>query len=421
MAEGFKHCGAAVFCGGQSRRMGADKALYLMNKAGQAHLAALAGELAEHFGEVVLVTNDRRRLSAYADLQPIAQAEDIQPGAGPVGAILTALAHMPGRPVFVLACDMPFIDWNIAGRLKNLLKAGAQAALPRHGGFLEPLHAFYAPAAAPVLARGLADGRSSVRENLGRMATVFFDCPAETGAGLFPNLNTARETQEAGFKLLGLAVRAARPAVGGEAVEGELLDEILFELAVNGETVLSQPALPRDLDDLARGLMLARGLIDGPDDLESLLVSADRRRVEAVVKPASERRPLGRPRAEAAWTPGEAAALFKEFEGQASPWPVARASFASLGSEAIFFEDFTPLAALDRVLGRLLVSRESPGRGLILTSGRADGETVARVLRAGVGGLVSRLAPTASGVDLARAAGLFLAAPGAGQAGLLIW
>jgi molybdopterin-guanine dinucleotide biosynthesis protein A/formate dehydrogenase assembly factor FdhD len=425
--------------------MGADKALYLMNNSGQGHLSALAGELAGRFGEVILVADDRRKLAAYADLRSFTQVEDLRPGAGPVGAILTALVYMPERPVFVLACDMPVIDWDIAGRLKDLMDAaGAQAALPRHGGRLEPLHAFYGPGAAEVFARGLDEGRSSVRENLGRMKTVFLDCPdpvepdqAETGTplGFFSNLNTAREARRAGFNLLGLAVREARP--GGRAepaglIEGEVLDEIIFELSVNGETILSQAALPWRLDDLARGLMLTRGLIDCADDLDFLLVSADRRRVEAGLKPTSGQRPSEPPRAGSrpVWTPGELSAMFEEFEGRSGLWPsigalnrggLDRACFTFPGEveEAMIFEDLTPLAALDRVLGHLLISRQAPGLGFILTSGRAGGEAVGRVLRGGAGGLIARLGPTATAVDLAREDGLFLAAPG--PAGLMVY
>jgi molybdopterin-guanine dinucleotide biosynthesis protein A len=111
---------------------------------------------------------------------------------------------MPERQVFVMACDMPVIDWEVIGRLKDLMDAAqAQAALPRHDGRLEPLYAFYGPGAATIMARGLDEGRSSVRENLDRLATVFLDCQVEAGspAGLFANLNTADEARRAGFSL----------------------------------------------------------------------------------------------------------------------------------------------------------------------------------------------------------------------------
>ena|GEM_PF-226765 len=416
----FEKCGAAVFCGGRSRRMGADKALYLVDGAGRGLLSALAGELAERFGEVLLVTDDRRKLASLAELRPFSLAEDLRPGAGPVGAILTALAHMPGRPVFVLACDMPVIDWEVLERLKDLMEAaGAQAALPRLGGRPEPLHAFYAPGAAPVFARGLDEGRSAVRQSLDQMKTVYWDCQsASRPLGLFANLNTLADARRAGFTLMGLTSRAAgqdEPGGAGRGAEREVLSETLFELAVNGELILTQAALPTNLDDLARGLMLARGLISGAEDLASLLVSEDRRRVEAELKPVPQReaRPLENLRPPPPWAPGEQAALFAEFESWPSPWRAAgavdRAAFVAFGAGVHhIFEDLNPLAALDKALGRLLL--ENPGRSLVMTSGRAERETVERVLRAGAESLLTRLPPTAAAIDLARAAGLFLAA-----------
>ncbi|MCL2029878.1 MAG: molybdenum cofactor guanylyltransferase [Deltaproteobacteria bacterium] len=400
--------------------MGADKALYLVDQAGRGLLSALGEELAGRFGEVVLVTDDRRKLASLAELQPFTLLDDQRPGAGPVGAILTALTYLPKRPVFVLACDMPVIDWEALERLKELMEsAGAQAALPRRYGRLEPLHAFYGPGAAEVFAKGLAEGRFAVRRNLDRMTTVYLDCRAASPAlAPFSNLNTLSEARRAGFGLLGLTSRDVGP---GEPVE--VLAETPFELVVDGRIIQTQAALPSNLDDLARGLMLARGLISGAEDLASLLVSADRRRVEAELKPASERRL--RLQEGFHWPPGELAALFREFEGRPSPWRAGgaedRASFAFPGQKEIgpIFEDLTPLAALDKALGRLLLSREKGC--LILTSGRAGRETVERVLRAGARGLMTSLRPTAAAIDLARAAALFLAVPDSDRSGLVVY
>jgi formate dehydrogenase accessory protein FdhD len=432
LAGGLKDCGAAVFCGGRDRRLlGADRALYLIDQTGRGLLSALAGELAERFGEVVLVTDDRRKLTSFAELRTFTVVEDLRPGTGPVGAILTALTHLPGRPVFVLACDMPVIEWVVIERLRHLMEtAGAQAALPRHEGRLEPLHAFYSPGAIPVFAQGLDEGHSSIRGNLNRMTAVFWDCPNPGPAsrptlGLFPNLNTLDEARRAGFSLLG---QTNRPALtSGSDGPIDVLAETVFELAVDGETIVTQVALPTNLDDLARGLLLAKGLIDGADDLASLLVSADRRRVEAELKSIRHKRPKVRKKSRPVWVSCEVAAMFEKFESQTSPWQAAgavdRASFAVAGAKegGQIFEDLTPLAAMDKALGRILISRDDHGQVLILTNHRAGRETVERVLRVGAAGLVTRLRPTAEAVDLARASDLFLATMDSGRSGLSIY
>ncbi|MDR2946542.1 MAG: NTP transferase domain-containing protein, partial [Candidatus Adiutrix sp.] len=69
LTGGLENVSAAILCGGQSRRMGFDKALGLRNREGRPLLAALAGELAAHFGEVLLVTNDAAKLAAINDLR----------------------------------------------------------------------------------------------------------------------------------------------------------------------------------------------------------------------------------------------------------------------------------------------------------------------------------------------------------------
>ncbi|GHV56488.1 hypothetical protein FACS189460_1350 [Deltaproteobacteria bacterium] len=439
---GLEQCGAAIFCGGRSRRMGADKALFLVDGAGRGLLAALAGELAGRFGRVFLVTDDRRKLAAAAELRRFPQVEDLRPGSGPVGALLTALSHCPDRPVFVLACDMPAIDWALVGRLKELLDStGAAAALPRHGERPEPLCAFYGPGAAPVFARGLAEGRLAVRENFPDLKPAFLDLPEriEASGAAFINLNAVAEARRAGFSLLGLADRPVRRAgpdgAPGPAEERPMLVETSFDLVVDGAVIFSQTALPPHLADLARGLLLARGLIRGAADLADLVVSENRRRVEVQLKhPPAGEPPAGEP-PEAKPPPGTAPAgasrpplkprelldLVEEFEGRSSPWRAAgatdRAWFAAPGGAgrrpAPVFEDLTPLAALDKAIGRLLISGDDPAGGLLLTSGRADEATIRRAIRAGAGGLIAGWPPTTAAIDLARAAGLFLAAPAA--------
>gem|GEM_PF-11398 len=201
MTTTFQHCSAALLCGGQSQRMGFDKALFLKDRAGRSLLASLAGELTGHFGEVILVTNDRQKLAVAPDLAVFKLVEDLQPGLGPAGAILTALNVLPDRPVFVLACDMPVIDWRILTQLLSLMEENqADAALPRHGDHLEPLHAFYGHRCAPILSDSLTAGRLAIRESFPFLKTVFLDLdPTQTAPGLFKNLNTPDEARQAGF------------------------------------------------------------------------------------------------------------------------------------------------------------------------------------------------------------------------------
>ncbi len=91
----------AVLVGGESRRMGRDKARLPF---GGVALAARALEILRAvFEEVALVTGEG---SDYSDLGCI-QIRDRFPGAGPLAGVEAACAWAGERPALVLACDMP--------------------------------------------------------------------------------------------------------------------------------------------------------------------------------------------------------------------------------------------------------------------------------------------------------------------------
>lgn len=127
-----------IQAGGESRRMGADKAL--LPFLGQPlilrplnRLSALADE--------VLVTSNHPENYRFLGLNPIA---DRLPGYGALGGLFTALSAARYPYVAVAACDMPFASLEIfALELVLLQETGADAVIPRSEAGVEPFHAVY--------------------------------------------------------------------------------------------------------------------------------------------------------------------------------------------------------------------------------------------------------------------------------------
>lgn len=127
----------AIQAGGQSRRMGRDKALI-----------PLAGKpLIEHvidrvhaLGDELLITTNRKTDFAYLGVRTVA---DPVPAAGALTGIHTALHAARGNWVLVLACDMPLLSRPLLEHLISL-KAEADVVIPHWAGRFEPLHAIYA-------------------------------------------------------------------------------------------------------------------------------------------------------------------------------------------------------------------------------------------------------------------------------------
>lgn len=124
-----------VLAGGASRRMGWDKAL--------SSLPVLAAErLAAVCAEVAVADGGRGLLPGLPSLPD-------GPGRGPAAGILGAAAAYPGRPLLVLACDLPRVP---AALLAELVQGGYDWVVPRWSRGLEPLCALYGPAALALLA-----------------------------------------------------------------------------------------------------------------------------------------------------------------------------------------------------------------------------------------------------------------------------
>lgn len=203
MSDELKKYSAAVLCGGQSRRMGFDKSLALRDREGRLLLAALAEELGRRFGQVLLITNSRAKFAGIAELAPFRLEEDLHPLAGPTGAVHTALTMMP-TPLFVMACDMPLIDWPIIEDLAALIAAGRHdAAVPRHDRKIEPLYAFYSLRAENILREALDRQRLAIRDAIIlKMNTVYLDLTSnEEAAKVFKNFNTTDDVRREGLSL----------------------------------------------------------------------------------------------------------------------------------------------------------------------------------------------------------------------------
>lgn len=143
-----------IQAGGQSSRMGQDKAL--MPFLGQTLIARQVDRLQALKCQILVITN---RPEAYAFLN-LPCVSDLFPGTGPLGGLLTALeaAQTPG--VGVVACDMPFLNPRLLDRQRAILwKEGADVVVPRSQIGPEPLHAVYRrETCLPIIRAALAAG-----------------------------------------------------------------------------------------------------------------------------------------------------------------------------------------------------------------------------------------------------------------------
>lgn len=127
-----------IQAGGESRRMGRDKALMpFLNRPLIQRVVDRMAPIADE----VLVTTNRPKDYRFLDLPLF---PDLKPGRGALGGLYTALSSATGDIVAVVACDMPFASAALIEAASKLLaQEEADVVIPNSGGNLEPLHAVY--------------------------------------------------------------------------------------------------------------------------------------------------------------------------------------------------------------------------------------------------------------------------------------
>jgi molybdopterin-guanine dinucleotide biosynthesis protein A len=183
-----------VLAGGESRRMGRDKAFLKLNGVPliEHALRALRGV----FSKIIIVTNAPKLYVSY-DALVVTDAYDKQ---GPLTGIYSGLLHSTDEHNFVAACDMPFLNPGLISYMAGLAQ-GHDIVAPMVAGYLEPLHAFYHRRLLPVIEERLRDDARQIR-GIYREARVLYVTETEIDRydperRSFKNLNTPEEYKEA--------------------------------------------------------------------------------------------------------------------------------------------------------------------------------------------------------------------------------
>jgi len=148
---------AVVLAGGKSSRLGADKALLLLD--GEPLIARTVQQLCALSDDLIIVTNSPERF------EPLGLAArlvaDERPGEGSLMGIYSGLKAARHPHALVVACDMPFLNAPLLDYMLSIMPT-CDVVVPRVAGMLEPLHAVYGRSCLPWMARLLDEGERKI-------------------------------------------------------------------------------------------------------------------------------------------------------------------------------------------------------------------------------------------------------------------
>lgn len=184
----------AILAGGQSRRMGFNKAF--LELEGSTVIARAVHVMTAVFSSPAIIANDT---TLYGHLG-LPVYPDIIKDAGSLGGIYTALYHSKDY-AFVVACDMPWLD---PGCIKRVLDNvdGEDCVIPFISGRLHPMHAAWSKGCMNEIEAMINQGNLRINDllkqlKIKRLTEEYFGgLPIERSV---ENVNTRQDLERTGL------------------------------------------------------------------------------------------------------------------------------------------------------------------------------------------------------------------------------
>jgi molybdopterin-guanine dinucleotide biosynthesis protein A len=165
---------AGILVGGQSRRMGRDKALLPLGDLTM--LESVYHVVSRVVRRVVLVGAPPFALPPAMNGASV--ITDYTPGLGPIGGLEALLTHAAGADGLLIACDMPNLNEALLRRLTDTGLDGdavVPTTLAGHGRRRHPCCAAYRASALSVVRAAIAAGGFALHDLLNRLRVQTID------------------------------------------------------------------------------------------------------------------------------------------------------------------------------------------------------------------------------------------------------
>jgi molybdenum cofactor guanylyltransferase len=171
---------AIILAGGKSTRMGKDKAHLKVN--GVPLVQRLCAALGPFFDHVIISVG-----TGDATANGFRTVADLYPAAGPLSGIYSCLCASETEHNFVIACDIPDVNFAVMHSLLSLSEDYDIAAPSFKTGLAEPLFAFYRKQVVEMALKLLQKGNFQVRALMEECNSHVVNFP---DTGWYANLNT---------------------------------------------------------------------------------------------------------------------------------------------------------------------------------------------------------------------------------------
>jgi len=175
-----------VMAGGESRRMGENKAFIVYHKKPQVYEAiTLLNKICRN----VFISCKKEHGNLFNT--NISLIHDLDSAKGPMAGILAAFQQYPDKAWLVLPCDLPFIDLELVKYLLTKRVPGRPVTLfSSEGGRIEPLVSIWEPKSYEILQKSAARREYGITKCL---STCEIEIVKSPNPEKLKNINTMQE------------------------------------------------------------------------------------------------------------------------------------------------------------------------------------------------------------------------------------
>lgn len=134
---------SVILAGGKSKRFGKNKAF--LKIGGRILIDQIVEKMGRLSNEIIIVTNILKKfdyLPKKFDYLNVKLIKDIIQYKGSLGGIYSGLLFAKNNSIFVVACDMPFLNIPLLKYIISFFQ-DYDVVIPKINNFFEPLHAIY--------------------------------------------------------------------------------------------------------------------------------------------------------------------------------------------------------------------------------------------------------------------------------------
>lgn len=168
----IENCTAIILAGGDSQRMGRDKADLLLGE--QTLLQRVIATMQQVFPRVIVSVRQPRPEINLPQVCDDPSIEGMPVSGGPLAGLVASLSRVTTPWAFVVACDMPFVEPAVV-ELLGKFRSQYQAVVPVVQGHPQPLAAFYATSCLAVMRESLLTQDKSLRGVLKQLDVCYVD------------------------------------------------------------------------------------------------------------------------------------------------------------------------------------------------------------------------------------------------------